>query len=49
MTEVSKPQRKEGEVLVRITAAGVNFVDLLYVGLNLTYFAVIAIEPLFII
>jgi hypothetical protein len=33
VSEVPKPQPKEGEVVVRVTAAGVNFVDLLYVSL----------------
>jgi hypothetical protein len=29
---VSEPQAKDGEVLVQIVAAGVNFVDILYVS-----------------
>jgi hypothetical protein len=33
VSEVTKPQPKEGEVVVRVIAAGVNFVDLLYVSL----------------
>jgi len=32
ISEVTKPRAKEGEVVVQIAAAGVNFVDLLYVG-----------------
>jgi hypothetical protein len=32
ISEVTKPRAKEGEVVAQIAAAGVNFVDLLYVG-----------------
>jgi len=32
VTEVPKPRVKEGEVLVKVEAAGVNFADLLYVS-----------------
>jgi len=32
--KVPKPRPKEGEVIVQIAAAGVNFVDLLYVILK---------------
>ena len=32
VSEVPKPQVKDEEILVRVAAAGVNFVDLLYVG-----------------
>lgn len=32
VSEIPKPQPKDGEVLVQISAAGVNFVDLLYVS-----------------
>lgn len=45
VTEVSKPQRRDGEVLVQIVAAGVNFVDLLYVGWRFYYLIVFAIKP----
>ena len=42
VSEVPKPQPKEGEVLVKIAAAGVNFVDLFYVGLSSKDFDVIS-------
>ena len=32
ISEVDKPQVKDREVLVQVAAAGVNFVDLLYVS-----------------
>jgi len=32
VVEVSKPILKDGEVLVKVAAAGVNYVDLLYVS-----------------
>jgi len=32
--KIPKPRPKEGEVIVQIVAAGVNFVDLLYVRLD---------------
>lgn len=32
VSEVPQPRPREGEVLVKIAAAGVNFVDLLYVS-----------------
>jgi NADPH:quinone reductase-like Zn-dependent oxidoreductase len=31
VSEVATPQADEGEVIVQIAAAGVNFVDILYV------------------
>jgi NADPH:quinone reductase-like Zn-dependent oxidoreductase len=31
VSEISKPQAKDGEAIVQIAAADVNFVDLLYV------------------
>ena len=33
---VPKPQAKDGEVIVKVHAAGVNFVDLLYVSITNT-------------
>jgi hypothetical protein len=33
VSEAPQPQPKNGEVLVKVAAAGVNFVDLLYVSL----------------
>ncbi len=32
VSEVPEHERKEGEVIIQIAAAGINFVDLLYVS-----------------
>ena len=47
VTEILTPQRKDDEVLVQIVAAGVNFVDLLYVSLSSFSFCGISIKKLF--
>jgi hypothetical protein len=35
VSEVARPQPKDGDVLVQIAASDVNFVDLLYVSLEI--------------